>query len=530
LSSGAVDYIHKPFDAAVVALRVRHQIQIINLTRDLEQAAKTAEVANRAKSDFLAKMSHEIRTPMNAVMGISEVNLQSEEITQGIREDFIKIHSSGKLLLGIINELLDLSKIEAGKMNIIPCQYELASLINDAVQLNISRINGKPIKFDLQIEDNLPAKLFGDALRISQIINNLLSNAFKYTDEGIVILSFDAKPGDNGKDVTLVIRVRDTGRGMTKEQLDTLFDEYSRFDEQHNRSIEGTGLGLAITKRLITLMNGEITAESEPGEGTLFIIRLPQLKASDDVMGKDLTDNLRKFHMTFDTYNRHQKIVRNLMPYGSILLVDDMEPNLYVATRLMKLYSLRIETVTSGKAAIEKIESGKVYDIVFMDHMMPDMDGIETTKRLRDMGYGHTIVALTANAVVGQADIFLRNGFDEFISKPIDIHQLDAILNKHIRDKRSPKLVFIVDDDDDTLNTSAAALESEYQVMTMLSGKKLFSILKKKRPCVILVGTGGSEIRDGLNERPEWKDIPIIALEKPFDPSGLADIIRARLE
>jgi signal transduction histidine kinase len=437
LAVGAVDYIHKPFDAAVVELRVRQQMQIVNLTRDLESAAKTAEIANRAKSDFLAKMSHEIRTPMNAVLGISEVNLQSDDISQSIRDDFTKIHSSGKLLLGIINELLDLSKIEAGKMNIIPAHYELASLINDAVQLNINRINGKPLKFDLHIEDNLPARLYGDTIRISQIINNLLSNAFKYTDEGIVILSFDAKSNPNDKDVTLVIRVRDTGRGMTKEQLDTLFDEYSRFDEQNNPAIEGAGLGLAITKHLVTLMGGEITAESEPGEGSLFILKLPQIRTSNEVMGKELTDNLRRFHMNFDSYNKHQKIVRSPMPYGSVLIVDDMEPNLYVATRLMKLYSLSIETVVSGAAAIERIKAGKVYDIIFMDHMMPEMDGMETTKQLRELGYDHPIVALTANAIVGQADVFLQNGFDDFISKPIDIHQLDAVLNNYIRDRKT---------------------------------------------------------------------------------------------
>jgi len=199
-------------------------------------------------------------------------------------------------------------KIEAGRVNIMPVQYDLASLINDSLQLNLVRIGDKPIKFDLLIEENIPTYLIGDDIRIAQIINNLLSNAFKYTDEGIVILSFDVKPEPNEKGITLAIRVRDTGIGMTEEQLHALFDEYSRFNEKNNRVIEGTGLGLAITRHLITLMNGEVIVESEPGAGSLFIVKLPQVKVSNDVMGRELTNNLRKFHMNFDC-KKHQNNV-----------------------------------------------------------------------------------------------------------------------------------------------------------------------------------------------------------------------------
>jgi len=535
LAFGAVDYILKPFDDAVVCLRIRHQIEIVNLKRELKSAAETADIANCAKSDFLAKMSHEIRTPLNAVLGISEANLQSENLEQGIRDDFSKIFTSGKLLLGIINELLDFSKIEAGKMNIMPVQYELASLINDSIQLNLVRIGDKPIKFDLQIEDNLPTCLIGDDIRIAQIINNLLSNAFKYTDEGIVILSFDVKPEPNEKDITLVIRVRDTGNGMSKEQLSALFDEYSRFNEKNNRAIEGTGLGLAITRRLITLMNGEIIAESEPGAGSLFVVKLPQVKASNDVMGRELADNLRKFHMNFDSYKKHQKIVHNPMPYGSVLIVDDMEPNLYVAIRLMKLYKLRIDTATSGRDAIGKIKTGKMYDIIFMDHMMPDMGGVETTKHLRDLGYERPIVALTANAIIGQADFFLQNGFNDFISKPINIHQLDDTLNKYICDKKSQKLIFIVDNSDENLNNAAAALEVEYQVMTMLSTDKMLSLLEKKHPDIIMIEMEMQNINGGnavkrLNEHPRWRNIPIINYVKTFNPSELIDLVKKHIK
>jgi CheY-like chemotaxis protein len=560
LAVGAVDYIHKPFDAAVVSLRVRHQIQIVNLKHDLKHVAHTAEMANRAKSDFLAKMSHEIRTPMNAILGISEINLLKEDIPQNIKEGFDKILNSGKLLLGIVNDLLDFSKIEAGKLDISPVQYEVASLISDSVQLNITRIKDKPIKLELNIEDNLPAKLFGDEIRIKQILNNLMSNAFKYTDKGKVELSVateqtamsgDAEGTPPKDSVTLILSIRDTGQGMTKEQLSKLFDEYTRFNDKKNRTVEGTGLGLAITLRLVTLMNGEISAESEPDVGTLFVVRLPQLKVDTDVLGSELAEKLRSFRTNEQSNMKQHKIERNLMPHGSVLIVDDMEPNLYVAVGLMKRYKLKIETVMNGREAIGKIKDGKMYDVVFMDHMMPEMDGIETTRHLRDLGYARPIVALTANAVAGQADIFLQNGFDDYISKPIDVQQLNAILNKFVSDAGSPgsqsegtdselqrevkKLIFIVDDNDDELTDAASVLESEYRVMTMLSAEKMFSLLAKKKPDIILLNTEMSGINgagaiDRLKERPEWKDIPIISVEKPLDPSGLPNIVKNHIK
>jgi signal transduction histidine kinase len=524
LAIGAADYIHKPFDPTIVSLRVLHQIQIINLKKNLEAAVNTAELANRAKSDFLAKMSHEIRTPLNAVLGISEANLHSTDIAQNTRDDFAKVYSSGKLLLSIVNDLLDFSKIEAGKMDIIPVQYELASLINDSIQHNIHRINDKPIKFDLQMEDNLPTRLMGDDLRIAQIINNLLSNAFKYTDEGIVILSFDTIAKPDGNDLTLVIRVRDTGRGMTDEQLKTLFNEYSRFDEKNNRAVEGTGLGLAITKHLVNLMDGEITAESKPGEGTLFVVKLPQSKISDDVMDIKLLDNLRRFHMNFDSQKDNMKVIRHFMPYGSVLVVDDMESNLYVATRLMKLYKLKLETAMSGREAVNKIKVGKTYDIIFMDHMMPDMDGIETTKKLRGLGYEGIIVALTANAIVGQAEMLMECGFDEFMSKPIDIHQLDIVLNRYIRDKRAQKIVYVVNDDIDFLSASASQLELKYEVMTMASVEKVFHLLGKKQPDIILINKNIADINESeiINK---LEGIPAIFYEGTIEPTKLLGIV-----
>jgi len=418
-------------------------------------ARDAAETASQTKSSFLANMSHEIRTPMNAILGVTELLIQHETLPKEIEEGLGKIYSSCEMLLGIINDILDFSKIEAGKLDIMPTKYKIASLINDSVHLNMMRIESKPIEFELQIDDNIPAQLIGDELRIKQILNNLLSNAFKYTDSGKVTLSVSTEPIplisylpdhsmrgqvrwlDMDKDgVTLVLSVHDTGHGMSNEQLSKMFEEYSRFNLQKNITVEGTGLGLAITKRLIYLMGGDIHVESEPGVGSLFVIRLPQETVDSEVLGKELAENLRKFRMSYITQKARRQFTREIMPYGSVLIVDDVETNLYVAVGLMKLYKLQIDTAMSGKAAIEKINNGKIYDIIFMDHMMPEMDGIETTKHIRDLGYNSPIVALTANAVAGQADMFKRKGFDEFISKPIDIRQLNSVLNKLIRDKQ----------------------------------------------------------------------------------------------
>jgi len=414
-------------------------IGVMGIARDItkrKELEESALAASRSKSAFLANMSHEIRTPMNAIMGVTEILIQHKGLPPDIEEGLSKIYSSCDLLLGIINDILDFSKIEAGKLDIIPSQYKVASMINDSAHLNMMRIGSKPIEFELQIDENVPAKLVGDELRIKQILNNLLSNAFKYTDAGRVVLSVvpEAVPG-NDKEITLVLRVRDTGRGLNGEQLNKLFDEYVRFNQEKGIVVEGTGLGLGITKKLVNLMDGEIHVESEPGKGSLFTIMLPQELVDSETLGKDVVANLRTFRLSYMSNRKRSQISRDPMPYGSILVVDDVETNLYVAVGLLKLYQLHIDTAMSGKEAIQKIQSGKVYDIVFMDHMMPEMDGIETTKRLRALGYSATIVALTANAVAGQADIFFKSGFDEFISKPIDMRQLNSVLNRMVRDK-----------------------------------------------------------------------------------------------
>ncbi|MCL2214980.1 MAG: ATP-binding protein [Treponema sp.] len=419
-------------------------VGVMGIARDItkrKEMEAAALASSRSKSSFLANMSHEIRTPMNVILGVTELLIQHTTLPAEIEEGLGKIYSSCVMLLGIINDILDFSKIEAGKMDIMPAQYKTADMISDSMHLNMMHINSKPIEFELQIDENVPANLLGDEIRIKQILNNILSNAFKYTSAGKVTMSVTAKPSVKINEIILELKICDTGPGMKKEELDRLFDEYSRFNQEKNVTIEGTGLGLFITRQLVTLMNGEIHVQSEPGKGSVFTICLPQETIDTEVLGKETVSNFKDKQMSYFSRRKRGQIERSPMPYGSVLIVDDVETNLYVAVGLMKLYRLKIDTAQTGYEAIEKIKSGKVYDIIFMDHMMPEMDGMEAAMHIRNLGYTAPIVALTANALIGQAEIFLENGFDEFISKPIDIRQLDSILNKLIRDKQLPEVI-----------------------------------------------------------------------------------------
>ena len=419
--------------------KIMGYIEIVHDITELKSITKKqadAEAANVAKSAFLAKVSHEIRTPMNAILGIAEILLQNESLSPDIQEALSRIYNSGYLLLGIINDILDLSKIEAGKLELSPINYDVPSIINDTVHLNIMRFDSKPIIFNLHLNENIPLTLFGDELRIKQILNNLLSNSFKYTDAGRISLSISIEPSNEPDMITLLFRVSDTGQGMTREQLDKLFDEYTRFNLEANRTTEGAGLGMSITKRLVDLMNGEILVESEKGKGSTFTVRLPQRTVDSGILGKDIVENLMQFRLgRMSQMKKAPQVVREYMPYGKVLIVDDVETNLYVAKGLLSPYGLSIDTAMSGFEAIEKIKNGASYDVIFMDHFMPNMDGIEASKHIRELGYKKSIVALTANALTGQTEVFLANGFDGFISKPIDIHQLNSTLNKLIRDK-----------------------------------------------------------------------------------------------
>jgi CheY-like chemotaxis protein len=359
--------------------------------------------------------------------------MQKHDIPPDCEDAFERIHNSGTSLLGIINDILDMSKIESGKLELHPVEYDVPSLINDAVQLNIVRIGSKPIEFVLELNKSLPSKLYGDELRLKQILNNLLSNAIKYTASGSVKLAINHMEQDGG--VTLLLAVSDTGQGMTPEGLEKLFSSYERLNEEGNRSIEGTGLGLNITKTLVDMMDGTIEVASEYGKGSTFTVTVKQGYVECEAIGEELAERLGNFKFAGNKKSEQAKISRALMPYGRVLVVDDVETNLHVAQGMLAPYELAIELASSGFAVIEKVECGMVYDVIFMDHMMPLMDGVETTKKLRAMGYEGPIIALTANAIAGNAEMFKANGFDDFIPKPIDIQQMNACLNTYVRER-----------------------------------------------------------------------------------------------
>jgi signal transduction histidine kinase/CheY-like chemotaxis protein len=439
-------------------------------TAELEAQTMRAESASRAKSEFLARMSHEIRTPLNAIIGLSEVeltkvsNLPAEEKPndeEGAREtlgNLEKIYNSGSVLLGIINEILDISKIESGRFELSPEEYNIQSLLSDVVSQNLIRIESKPVSFSLGVSPNLPARILGDELRVRQILNNLLSNAFKYTRKGSVKL--EAWSNKLGADsVKLIFTVQDTGIGIKKEDLGRLFTEYSQLDLKQNRLIEGTGLGLSITKGLVELMGGSINVESLYGSGSKFTVEIIQGIIGSETIGKEGAENLHALRFVEEDRSKGKTITRAPMPYARILVVDDVMTNLAVARGLLRPYGINIDTASGGQDAINRmlaVEAGDQpkYDAIFMDHMMPEIDGLEAVRIIRnEIGgeYAKTvpIIALTANALTGNEEMFLSKGFNGFISKPINVIKLDEILNRFVRNPEKEKELQAREDTDE---------------------------------------------------------------------------------
>jgi len=424
-----------PTNITCVRTELDGKTMILGYTLDMRDAKRReqAEEESRAKTRFLARMSHEIRTPMNAVLGIAEIQLQRDDISKETEIAFTRIHNSSTLLLSIINDILDLSKVEAGKMEIVAEEYDVASMIVDTVQLNVIHLGSKAIEFSLKVDENIPAHLIGDEFRIKQIMNNILSNAFKYTHQGSVSLVF-GKEKIIGDATTLIITISDTGQGMTKEQTQEVFEiEFTRLNKEINRGVEGSGLGMRIAKNLVDMMDGSIEVVSEPDKGSTFIIRIPQKVNNDIVLGYKSVKKLQNLDALKNSLRKVDKIKRELMPYGKVLVVDDVESNLYVMKGLLRQYKLAVDTADSGMEAIDKVASGATYDIIFMDHMMPEVDGLEAAKIIRGMGYNKPIVALTANTVGGIKEMFLNSDFQDFIAKPVDVEHLDDILMEYVR-------------------------------------------------------------------------------------------------
>ena len=417
---------------------INRLIEVAAENHEASMRIAMAEQNSTAKSRFLARMSHEIRTPITAVLGISEIQLQNKNIPLDIEEAFANIHSSAAILLNIVNDILDMSKIEAGKMEITPKDYPLEEFISNTIQMNLVHLEEKPIDFQVRINPTLPSVLNGDMIRLKQVMINLLSNAFKYTDMGSVHLHLTHEPHTSLPDhINLVITVSDTGRGMSDEQTDALFEEYQRFQEKDAPYASGTGLGMPITKSILELMLGTLEVNSTLGEGTKVRVSIPQKVVNPTPLTIETIRLLENFQLGGSSNLFTPSHIDPIsMPHGKVLVVDDVAANLYVAKGLISLYDIKVTTLSSGQLAIDHIQSGAAYDLIFMDQMMPEMDGTEATRQLRALGYQKPIIAFTANALVGQAEVYLEKGFDGFISKPIQTPHLHAILCKFIGDRR----------------------------------------------------------------------------------------------
>jgi len=426
------------FTVILMAIVVLSAAALIIVLIRVDAAKNKSEAESKHKSAFLANMSHEIRTPLNVVIGLTNLVLEDDDLGEHVTENLVKISNAGVTLLSIVNDILDFSKIESGKLTLSPVEYYTASLLNDIATLTLTRLGEKPIQFHLDITDDLPNKLYGDDLRIKQVLTNLLTNSIKYSQQGHIILK--VRSVREGNIVWVDFTVSDTGMGMTKDNVNHLFSDYYQVDDKANRHIEGTGLGLAITKRLVEMMDGQINVESEKGKGSTFSFRIKQGFVEDAVLGADVTEKLKSFSYTDNKRIITQKLVRVNLSYAKVLVVDDMQTNLDVASGILRKYKMQVDVLSSGQAAIDRVQAGTpIYDVIFMDHMMPGMDGIETVDRIRALGTEYAkkvpIIALTANAIQGTDKMFYAHDFQAFVTKPIDVMEMDAVLKKWVYDR-----------------------------------------------------------------------------------------------
>ncbi|MDR2694120.1 MAG: response regulator [Chitinispirillales bacterium] len=400
----------------IAMIFVVSNIFIARFLRSLRRTMDSLKASSKYKSEFLAMMSHEIRTPMNAILGMAELAIREKDMPPRAREHVLTIRKSGSNLLSIINDILDFSKIDSGKLEIVPAGYRFMSLVKDVTSIIGIKVADSQIEFRVDVDDGIPQALVGDEARIRQIILNLLGNAVKYTAKGFVSLSVKCRRIDD-EVVNIIIEIADSGRGIRPEDISKLFKDFVQIDLVKNKGIEGTGLGLAITRSLVKAMGGTIDVRSEYGKGSVFTVELPQeICRQEGVADGAAAAALFK------------------APAARVLVVDDVPTNLAVAQGLLSIYDIAVDTCLSGTEAIDAV-TVRSYDIVFMDHMMPDMDGIEATAQIRALGSRYAelpIIALTANAVSGMKEMFERSGFNGYISKPIEISKLGAVLERWI--------------------------------------------------------------------------------------------------
>ncbi len=402
---------------SLVLLVMYHTIENpdIHMIQELEVERERAEKANHAKSDFLSNMSHEIRTPLNAIVGFSECIVNEENLDEA-KEDAKDIIMAAQNLLEIVNGILDISKIEANKMEIIESEYEPKEIFENLSKLVSTRIGEKPIELQTKIAVDLPQQLYGDSGKLKQIVTNILTNAVKYTEKGTITFTVSCLL-ENGE-AKLVISVEDTGRGIKEDKIDLLFNKFERLEEDRNTTLEGTGLGLAITKKLVEMMGGKIVVQSVYGKGSKFTVYLKQ----------KVVDTKQTVSKASEPVYQKKEIAGR-----RVLVVDDNKINIKVALKLLQPYSLEVDSVESGFACLEKIQKGETYDLILMDDMMPKMSGVETLQKLKESSHFTTpTIALTANALVGMKEKYIQDGFADYLSKPIEKIELEKVLFRYL--------------------------------------------------------------------------------------------------